>query len=125
MTSFHLIFLIVIYFIFQVVFVCKSGILPFHQLQTRNMSFERRYSIYFETAEIMKEYDRLLEHLCHHCPPGKTKPFNNFTQLKEHVQRVHQLFYCELCVDHLKVCFRMYFMKPGCYFNIFLIRYSY
>lgn len=46
----------------------------------------------------MSAYDRLLEHECVHCEDENV--FRNFIQLREHVQRVHQMFFCDLCVEH-------------------------
>ncbi|CAB0004178.1 unnamed protein product [Nesidiocoris tenuis] len=46
-----------------------------------------------------KAYDSLLAHVCSEC--GKESP--NFGHLRDHVRRVHQLNFCDLCVENLKI----------------------
>ncbi|KAA0197685.1 hypothetical protein HAZT_HAZT001212 [Hyalella azteca] len=65
------------------------------------MSFEPRYGIFFESENEMVAYDRLLEHPCPSCI--KPRVFKNFLALKNHVNQDHQLFFCELCITHLKI----------------------
>ena len=84
---------------FQVVFTRE--VVPFASIQTRNMHYERRYAIFFENEGVMRAYDFLLEHRCKACDDMPV--FRNFTQLKDHMRKYHERFYCELCVDHLKV----------------------
>lgn len=61
--------------------------------------FEKKYKIVFETEEIQNEYERLLENNCKSCKSS----FRTFFQLKDHVRREHELYYCDLCVDNLKI----------------------
>ncbi|KAK7063166.1 hypothetical protein SK128_026171 [Halocaridina rubra] len=70
-------------------------------IKMRNMHYERRYAIYFETDSVMQTYDNLLEHMCPLC---ENRPvFRNFAQLKDHMRKSHERFYCELCVEHLRI----------------------
>ena len=66
------------------------------------MHLLRKYSIYFENQEVMDSYDQLLEHACLACSHNPV--FNTFNQLKDHMRKEHERFYCELCVNNLKVC---------------------
>jgi len=60
----------------------------------------KRLKICFESEYVQQCADELLEHRCTQCkdrPPDKT-----FRGLKDHMRRVHHLFYCDLCAE-LKV----------------------
>lgn len=48
---------------------------------------------------------KLLEHRCFMCERAQVKPwsFESFQQLKDHMRREHELFYCDLCCEHLKI----------------------
>ncbi|XP_045130034.1 E3 ubiquitin-protein ligase ZNF598-like [Portunus trituberculatus] len=81
--------------------VFTREVIPFVSIQTRNMHYERRYAIFFENEGVMRAYDFLLEHRCKACDDMPV--FRNFTQLKDHMRKYHERFYCELCVDHLKI----------------------
>ncbi|CAL4059614.1 unnamed protein product [Meganyctiphanes norvegica] len=83
----------------KVIFMIK--VLNYAEINTRQMHLERRYNIYFETEEIMKCFDALLDHTCTICDNLPT--FRNFNQLKDHMRKNHERFYCELCVEHLKI----------------------
>uniref|UniRef100_A0A6A7FSE2 RING-type E3 ubiquitin transferase n=1 Tax=Hirondellea gigas TaxID=1518452 RepID=A0A6A7FSE2_9CRUS len=85
----------------QVVFMTKERLMPYRNVSTRTLSYERRYSLYFENDQVMSAYDKLLHHPCPVCP-GETL-FGTFLQLKDHVQKHHQLYYCELCLENLKI----------------------
>lgn len=66
---------------------------------------DRRFGIQFSTPGIQKAYNRLLEHNCPICDKDTDKrwPFRTFQQLKEHMRKEHELFYCDLCSDNLKI----------------------
>lgn len=65
---------------------------------------DRKFGIYFTSPNTQKAYYRLLEHNCPICPESERKwPFKTFHQLKDHMRREHELFYCDLCVDNLKI----------------------
>lgn len=81
--------------------VFTRNVVSFMSINTRNMLYERRYAIYFESEAVMKAYDLLMEHSCSLCKD--IPPFKNFAMLKDHMRKNHELFYCELCVDHLKI----------------------
>ncbi|XP_076043290.1 E3 ubiquitin-protein ligase ZNF598 [Oratosquilla oratoria] len=76
-------------------------VLPFANIKTRTMLYDSRYAIFFENESVMKAYDALLEHSCFQCKDPLM--FKNFTQLKDHMRKHHERYYCELCVEHLKI----------------------
>ncbi|GIY88899.1 e3 ubiquitin-protein ligase ZNF598 [Caerostris darwini] len=59
----------------------------------------RKYQIMFEDVEVSEAFDRLLENKCKHCD----SILPTFDKLKEHVRRIHELHYCELCTENLKI----------------------
>ncbi|KAL7639736.1 UNVERIFIED_CONTAM: hypothetical protein RMT77_009146 [Armadillidium vulgare] len=73
----------------------------FKSILHQHMKCERRYCIYFSDDEIMKAYDTLLQHSCSECENHEI--FKNFNFLKDHMRKVHGKFYCELCVENLRI----------------------
>ncbi|GFQ93872.1 e3 ubiquitin-protein ligase ZNF598 [Trichonephila clavata] len=59
----------------------------------------KKYNIIFEDEEVADAFDRLLEHKCKLCD----NVLPTFEKLREHVRRTHELHYCELCTEHLKI----------------------
>jgi len=86
-------------FLAQVLFLRKRR--KFETVDTSEFCLNRQYKIFSEDTEIDSQYRSLLEHRCKRCL--SIEPFRTFQQLREHVQREHTLFYCDLCVDNLKV----------------------
>ncbi len=100
---------------FQVVFL--KELQKFETINTSNFNIHRQHKIYFSTDSVQEAFSTLLQHKCPLCPD--IKPFRSFDQLSVHMKRQHQLFYCELCVEHLKVwaCQSWifhFFIKPSC-----------
>ncbi|CRL02979.1 CLUMA_CG016385, isoform A [Clunio marinus] len=82
--------------------VFTKTIAPFATLDRdlRSGLYEKKYRIAFADLDIQKAFYRLLEHRCPECDHT---PFIEFNKLKEHVRKVHELFYCEICTDNLKI----------------------
>ncbi|XP_060077761.1 E3 ubiquitin-protein ligase ZNF598-like, partial [Ylistrum balloti] len=59
----------------------------------------RKLKIFFEDDSIKKKVDKLLEHSCPKCK----QTFRLFRELQTHMRKEHTLFYCDLCIDHLKI----------------------
>lgn len=73
---------------------------PFDSLNKGDL-LDTQYDIYFDSIDIQEKFKELLANTCSIC---KEKPvFNDFACLKTHMVHQHQLFYCNLCVDNLKV----------------------
>ncbi|EFA07884.1 E3 ubiquitin-protein ligase ZNF598 [Tribolium castaneum] len=79
----------------------------FANFQHTNLQ-DRKFGLIFCTEEIKKAYQRLLEFRCAICTKanGRRCTFYTFQQLKDHMRREHNLVYCDLCVENLKIfCF--------------------
>ncbi|XP_076648601.1 E3 ubiquitin-protein ligase ZNF598 [Halictus rubicundus] len=80
--------------------VFTKEIKPFCNLRKGNL-VDTRYNIYFDSPNIQSKFNDLLANSCNIC---KEKPtFNNFNNLKDHMRQRHELHYCDLCVDNLKI----------------------
>ncbi|GAB0096902.1 E3 ubiquitin-protein ligase ZNF598 [Sergentomyia squamirostris] len=75
---------------------------PFRQLEvtTRSGLYDKKYRIVFGDLVIQNSFYKLLEHSCPRCD---CQPFISFEMLRKHVQREHELFYCELCTENLRI----------------------
>ncbi|XP_046413290.1 E3 ubiquitin-protein ligase ZNF598 [Neodiprion fabricii] len=73
---------------------------PFRHLRKGNL-FDKRYNIYFDDEGIQERFIKLLAHSCDICKERQV--FSNFNSLKDHMRRLHELHYCDLCVDNLKI----------------------
>ncbi|XP_065367355.1 E3 ubiquitin-protein ligase ZNF598 [Calliphora vicina] len=76
--------------------------LSYRELEARNRSeyYSKKYKIGFYTSEIQQKFFELLDHPCPkcHCPPYRT-----FQGLRNHVRKEHDLYFCDLCVENLKI----------------------
>ena len=95
----------------QVLFLHRRQ--KFETVDTSNFCVNRQYKIFCEDADIDLQYRRLLEHRCKLCL--SSEPFRTFKNLREHMQREHTLFYCDLCVNNLKVLL----LVVGLFLNVF------
>lgn len=68
----------------------------------RSGLFEKKYKIMFADMDIQRAFYQLLEHRCPVCSDDQ-RPFVDFHKLKEHVRKVHERFYCEICTENLKI----------------------
>ncbi|KAG8197987.1 hypothetical protein JTE90_029381 [Oedothorax gibbosus] len=59
----------------------------------------RKFNIVFQDEMVSSAFDDLLENKCKSCE----EVFPTFNKLKEHVRRKHELHYCELCTENLKI----------------------
>lgn len=95
-------FVIVKFFDIQVVFT--ESIEPYKELRNRVFTdklFERHFKIGFYNEEIKNAYEKLLENRCKLCE--KQPPFRTFSMLSDHMRKIHERFFCDLCVKHLRV----------------------
>lgn len=63
--------------------------------------FIPRYGIYVEDEELKYDYETLLDHRCAFC--AGEPPFKDFKDLRQHVQKTHELYSCDLCTEYIKV----------------------
>ena len=85
--------------ILQVIFVKSSK--KFEEIDTRHFLVNRQVQVHFENETIQEAFNDLLEHRCPLC--SGRKPFRSFPNLKDHMRKDHNLYYCDLCVGNLKV----------------------
>ncbi|XP_046660073.1 E3 ubiquitin-protein ligase ZNF598 [Homalodisca vitripennis] len=62
---------------------------------------DRKFKIVFESTDTQHAYNTLLAHVCSKCPGRHA--FQTFAILREHMRKEHELFYCDLCVENLKI----------------------
>lgn len=85
--------------IFQVAFVKEAK--PYNCLLFNSYAVHKSTKIYFETLDIQESYENLLCHMCYICV---AKPsFPSLQALKDHLRKEHEMFFCDLCVENLKV----------------------
>ena len=77
----------------------------YEAVESQPFRLDRRHKICFENADVEKAFARLLEHRCivDADKEEEAPVFRTFKQLESHVRREYQLFYCDLCIEHLKV----------------------
>lgn len=59
----------------------------------------RKYKIFFEDRQIQKKFEKLNEHRCSKCNLSE----RNLKALQQHLSKTHTLFFCALCLEHLKI----------------------
>lgn len=59
----------------------------------------RKYKIFFEDSQIQKKFEKLNEHRCSKCKLLE----RNLKALQQHLSKTHTLFFCTLCLEHLKI----------------------
>lgn len=80
--------------------VFTREIKPFHSLSGTNL-LDTRYDIYFSSLDIQEKFTELLANTCSICKEKMV--FSSFNSLKDHMRQRHELHYCDLCVENLKV----------------------
>ncbi|TMW44850.1 hypothetical protein DOY81_010069, partial [Sarcophaga bullata] len=76
--------------------------LPYRELEAKNRSeyYSKKYKIGFYSSDIQQKFFELLDHPCPKC---NCPPYRTFQGLRNHVRKEHDLYYCDLCVEHLKI----------------------
>nr|SVE74966.1 EOG090X01BP [Daphnia dolichocephala] len=86
-------------YIFQVVFVKK--VKPYQLLMLNLYPMDKITRIHFENSCLQETFEKLLVHVCYTCPLKPT--FTTLQILKDHLRKEHELFFCDLCIDNLKI----------------------
>lgn len=111
-----------VFFTLQVVFT--NIIQSYKELRSRMFTdrlFDRHFKIGFCSEEIKNAYELLLQNCCKIC--DNLPPFRAFSMLSDHMRKVHERYFCDLCVKHLKVqsllnIYSIIVVKPlKCIFN--------
>ena len=61
---------------------------------------DRRNGVFFQNQSLQDAYYSLMENKCVKC---QEQPFRTFKQLRDHMNKTHNLHYCDICVDNLKL----------------------
>ncbi|XP_031620728.1 E3 ubiquitin-protein ligase ZNF598 [Contarinia nasturtii] len=82
--------------------IFTSEILPYKELDQKNRSclYDKQFRICFTGQRAQNAFRRLLEHTCNKC---NIEPFDTAAALKDHLRRKHEVFYCDICMEHLKI----------------------
>uniref|UniRef100_A0AAG5DLI9 RING-type E3 ubiquitin transferase n=1 Tax=Anopheles atroparvus TaxID=41427 RepID=A0AAG5DLI9_ANOAO len=77
-------------------------LMSYQQLEIKNRSglYDKKYRICFTDREVQHAFFDLLDNKCPRCDE---RNFPKFELLREHVRKKHELFYCDICTEHLKV----------------------
>ncbi|XP_076823928.1 uncharacterized protein LOC143469989 isoform X2 [Clavelina lepadiformis] len=73
---------------------------PIDELNTKSYIKEQKYGILLENQQIRTMYRKLLEHKCR--IKGCGKNFEDFDDLKSHLQLKHGEYFCKLCLRQCK-----------------------
>lgn len=94
-----------IFFFQQVIFTFKIESFKILRAKYERSHYQdRKFGIHFGSSSIQGAYYELLQHDCQLCCTNdRILWFKTFQQLKDHMRREHELYYCDLCVDNLKI----------------------
>ena len=84
--------------------------LKFSSIPRKGFIPNRKYKLFFEDEQIQKKFEKLNEHRCTKCNLSE----RNLKALQQHLSKKHTLFFCCLCVEHLKVIFGEFFRHSIC-----------
>jgi hypothetical protein len=78
---------------------------PYEYFSTRRFQiYDKKFGISFDSERIWEEFDWLLQFRCPICDAKRKEVFfDTFMQMRQHVRKDHERFFCDLCVENLKV----------------------
>lgn len=86
----------------QVVFTSRRN-LKFADIEWSKLKpIRNEYLIYFDSDESEALFNALLLHSCKLCKTPETM-FATLKDLDSHLRKKHELFLCDLCVEHLRI----------------------
>lgn len=82
--------------------IFSKTLAPYKELDVKNRSglYDKKYRICFTDGDVQQAFFELLDNKCPRCDE---KNFSKFDILREHVRKRHELFYCDICTEHLKI----------------------
>lgn len=90
----------------------------FKNLENRQYSrYNKKYGIAFDDHSVEHSFEQLMRFYCKKC--YDRPDFVMFEQLSVHMERIHRLYTCPLCVEHLKVSV-CYYTFITVYFNFII-----
>lgn len=81
--------------------IFTQSVRPYREIAGKSYPGDKEFKIFFDGGPTQNLYEKLLQHVCHICTDSKA--YSTFQLLKEHMRKKHELFYCDLCVDNLKI----------------------
>ncbi|KAE8739534.1 hypothetical protein FOCC_FOCC014954 [Frankliniella occidentalis] len=81
--------------------IFSKNVRPYKEVATKSYPSDKEFKILFDGGPAKSAFESLLQHECSIC--GGSKTYNTFQLLKDHMRKSHELFYCDLCVDNLKI----------------------
>lgn len=72
---------------------------PFKSYKLISMSCDEKYSVYFQEDTLKEAYFDIQRFLCPKC----SMEFGSMRKLNSHTRKEHNLHYCQICMDHLKL----------------------
>ena len=61
---------------------------------------DKKNGVFFQNQSLQDSYYSLLENQCTKC---SEPPFRSFKFLRDHMRKAHNLYYCDICTDNLKL----------------------
>ncbi|XP_065084383.1 E3 ubiquitin-protein ligase ZNF598 isoform X2 [Ochlerotatus camptorhynchus] len=82
--------------------IFSKTLAPYKELDVKNRSglYDKKYRICFTDPDVQQAFFELLDNKCPRCDK---KNIPKFDILREHVRKFHELFYCDICTEHLKI----------------------
>ena len=84
-------------------------VVPYQDISFHNWVSDSKYGFFFKTRHLLVLFQGMLENRCKLCP--YLSSLSSFRKLKEHAYKAHGLYFCEICVENLKLFpteFKMY-----------------
>ena len=72
----------------------------FSSISIRKPLLNRKYGFVFENATLLSHFNTIRSIRCSKCNSGQ---FTSIKQLEDHVRKEHALFFCEICLNNLKL----------------------
>ena len=92
------------YAVFRLIFIQVLFVLrvkPYVSFNnTHRWRCDKKYNVFFQHQSLQDAYYSLMEYKCTKC---SEPPFRTFKQLRDHMIKAHDLHYCDICVDNLKL----------------------
>ena len=81
--------------------VFSTTVKPFKYYKLISMPCDEKYSVYFQNDTLRQSYSDVLRFVC---PIANcSMEFGNMRKLNSHTRKDHNLHYCQICMDHLKL----------------------
>lgn len=81
--------------------IFTKNVRPYKEIASKTYPSNKEYKVFFDGGPAQSAFEKLLQHECHICAGSKS--YQSFNLLKDHMRKKHELFYCDLCVDNLKI----------------------